>query len=70
VATRSTDDEEHPMTDHPDDVEALDSEPDAEARRGDSADEVAQTDHDITNPSNNLPEEEVNDLLGGSFPLR
>jgi hypothetical protein len=42
---------------------------DSAAVHGDSQDELDE-DHDVTNPSNAAPEQDVNDLLGGNFPLR
>lgn len=42
---------------------------DSAEEHGDS-DEEFTADHDVTNPSNAAPEQEVNDRLGGNFPLR
>ena len=58
------------MSEHADEVEDLESRPDPAAEHGDSPEEVEETDHDLTDPSNDFAENQVNDLLGGNFPLR
>jgi hypothetical protein len=58
------------MSDNEKDVEGLESRPDPAAEHGDSPEEVDEADHDLTDPSNDFAENQVNDLLGGNFPLR